>query len=100
MKNESGWKRPLQYLLIIVMALAGLFLTCWGARAMVTVHDIGPIPASLVAFAGVCLLGASAGRYYAVDFKGKGGTRAFTQKIVSAAVMGFGSMLLARALFH
>lgn len=100
MKNRSGWKRPLQYLVIIVMALAGLFLMCWGARGMFTVHNIGPIPASLVAFAGICLLGASAGRYYAVDFKGKGGTLAFALKIVSAAVMGFGSMLVARALFH
>ncbi|HEY5526344.1 MAG TPA: hypothetical protein VIK02_02030 [Candidatus Anoxymicrobiaceae bacterium] len=100
MKNDSGWKRPLQYLLIIVMALGGLLLTCWGARAMVTVHNIGPLPASLVAFAGMGLLASSAARYYAVDFKGKGGTRAFVLRIIPAAVMGLGSMLLARALFH
>jgi hypothetical protein len=100
MKDKSGWGRPLQYLLIILLALAGVFLMCWGARAMVTVRNIGPVPGSLVAFAGVMMLGASAGGYYAVDFKGKGGTRAFALKIVSAAVLGFGSMLLARVLFH
>lgn len=100
MKTGSGWKRPLQYLLIITLALAGLVFACWGVRAMVTTRQIGPVPGPLVAFAGICLLVASAAGYYAVDFKGKGGGRAFALKMISAAVMGFGSMLLARALFH
>ncbi|PKQ27915.1 MAG: hypothetical protein CVT63_05540 [Candidatus Anoxymicrobium japonicum] len=90
-----------QHIIIVVFALAGLVLLCWGARvAMTTGGAIGPMPGAVIAVAGASLLLFMAYCYYVVDFKNNGGKRAFAARMVSAASAGFFSMLLARFLFH
>lgn len=92
--------RPVQYAAIIIIGLAGVVLLCWGLRVAATTRYVGPFPGALIALVGAGQLAISAYAYYVVDFKGKGGRRAFAMRMASAVVAGFCSMLLARVLFR
>jgi hypothetical protein len=85
-----------QHIVIIVIAIGGLALFCLGARAAMTGRMIGPFPGILFASGGACLMLFSGYCYYAVDFKGKAGKRAFFLKIAWAGATGFLAMVLAR----
>ena len=100
MKTRGKTPRPVQYAVIITIGLAGTVLLCWGLRVATTTGHVGPFPGLLIAFVGVCSLVLAAYGYYVLDFKGSRGKRAFALRITSAAVAGFCSMLLARALFR
>lgn len=97
--SEARVPRAVQYLITIGIGLIGLVALCWGLRVAATTGRVGPFPGVLIATVGVILLILTGYCYYAIDFKGRAGTRAFVLRITSAAVMGFFSMLLARALF-
>jgi hypothetical protein len=98
------WKvhatRLQQHIIIIVLALVGLALFCWGARVAVTTHAIGPMPGGLIAFVGAGQMVLAGYGYYALDFRGKGGKRAFLVKTLTAGATGFLAMLLARLAVH
>jgi hypothetical protein len=100
MKDATRSRRSTGYAAVIVAGLAGLVLFCWGARAAMAHAEVGAFPVILGVAAGVMLMTMSAYGYYVMDFKGRSGKKAFALRISSAAVMGFFSMLLARALFH
>lgn len=85
-----------QHIIIIVLAIAGLVLFCWGARVAMTTRTVGPVPGGLFAVVGACVMLLAGYGYYVVDFKDKAGKRAFFFKIVSAAATGFIAMVLAR----
>ncbi|MHB8896540.1 MAG: hypothetical protein ACYC99_15365 [Candidatus Geothermincolia bacterium] len=100
MKKRGNAPRPVQYAVLIFTGLAGVVLLCWGVRVAMTTVYVGFIPGALIAFTGAAFLVIAAYGWYVVDFKGKGGVRAFALRMTSAALAGFCSMLLARVLFR
>jgi hypothetical protein len=98
------WKvqttRLQQHIFIIAIALAGLAVFCWGARVAMTTHTVGPVPGGLIALVGAGMMVLAGYSYYAVDFKARGGKRAFLVKIVTAGATGFLAMLVARLVAH
>ncbi len=91
---------PVRYAVVIVIGLFGVAGLCWGARAASGAGRVGTLPGVFAASAGVLLLVLAGYCYYVMDFKGKGGRRAFALRMTSAAMAGFFSMLLARVLFR
>lgn len=98
--RTSKATRPLKYAVVIGIGLLGVTGLCWGARAASVAGRAGTLPGVLAASAGVLLLVLAGYGYYVMDFRGKGGRRAFALRMTSAAMAGFFSMLLARVLFR
>lgn len=100
MMKDRKTSRASRYAIVIVIGLAGVVALCWGSRVAATTGSAGPFPGVLIATVGACLLILAGYGYYVIDFKGRGGVKAFVLRMTSAAAAGFFSMLLARMLFR